>query len=56
MIDGAPLPSKMISGLLPVGEHRDRMFPPVVSDALTLAIWRRGKPDALLHYSDQGSR
>jgi integrase-like protein len=25
-------------------------------DALTMAIWRRGKPDALLHHSDQGSQ
>ena len=27
----------------------------LVADALTMAIWRRGKPDALLHHSDQGS-
>ncbi|MCP1549665.1 transposase InsO family protein [Methylorubrum zatmanii] len=26
-----------------------------VTDALVMAIWRRGKPDALLHHSDQGS-
>jgi putative transposase len=25
-------------------------------DALVMAIWRRGKPDALLHHSDRGSR
>ncbi len=28
----------------------------LVTDALILAIWRRGKPDALLHHSDQGSQ
>src|SRR6204780_1471224 len=26
----------------------------LVADALMMAIWRRGKPDALLHHSDQG--
>jgi putative transposase len=25
----------------------------LVTDALVMAIWRRGKPDALLHHSDQ---
>lgn len=28
----------------------------LVTDALIMAIWRRGKPDALLHQSDQGSQ
>ena len=28
----------------------------LVADALTMAIWRRGKPDALLHHCDQGSQ
>ena len=27
-----------------------------VTDALMMAIWRRGKPDALLHHSDRGSQ
>ncbi len=27
----------------------------LVADALMMTIWRRGKPDALLHHSDQGS-
>jgi putative transposase len=27
-----------------------------VIDALVMAIWRRGKPDALLHHSDRGSQ
>jgi putative transposase len=28
----------------------------LATDALIMAIWRRGKPDALLHHSDQGSQ
>ena len=28
----------------------------LVADALVMAIWRRGKPDALLHHSDRGSQ
>src|SRR3546814_11738204 len=28
----------------------------LVTDALIISIWRRGKPDALLHHSDQGSQ
>ena len=28
----------------------------LVTDALIMAIWRRGKPDSLLHHSDQGCR
>ena len=28
----------------------------LVADALMMAIWRRGRPDALLHHSDQGSQ
>ena len=28
----------------------------LVTDALVMAIWRRGRPDALLHHSDQGSQ
>ena len=27
-----------------------------VTDALLMAIWRRGRPDALLHHSDRGSQ
>jgi putative transposase len=27
-----------------------------VTDALVMAIWRRGKPDALMHHSDRGSQ
>jgi putative transposase len=29
---------------------------PVVADALLMAVWRRGKPNELLHHSDQGSQ
>ena len=28
----------------------------LVADALLMAIWRRGKPDALQHHSDQGGQ
>jgi len=28
----------------------------LVTDALLMAVWRRGPPDALLHHSDQGSQ
>jgi putative transposase len=28
----------------------------LVTDALVMAMWRRGKPDALLHHSDRGSQ
>jgi transposase InsO family protein len=28
----------------------------LVTDALVMAIWRRGKPDALLHRSDRGTQ
>jgi putative transposase len=28
----------------------------LITDALVMAIWRRGKPDALLHHSDRGSQ
>ena len=28
----------------------------LVADALLMAVWRRGKPGALLHHSDQGSQ
>ena len=28
----------------------------LVTDALLMAVWRRGKPNELLHHSDQGKR
>ncbi len=31
-----------------------QMTAQLVTDALVMAIWRRGRPDALLHHSDQG--
>ena len=34
----------------------DSMTAQLVTDALVMAIWRRGKPQALLHHSDQGSQ
>src|SRR3954468_11154125 len=35
---------------------KTEMTAQLVTDALVMAIWRRGKPDALLHHSDQGSQ
>ena len=32
-----------------------RRMTALVTDALVMAIWRRGKPDALLHHSDQAA-
>jgi transposase InsO family protein len=34
----------------------DSMTSQLVADALMMAVWRRGKPAALLHHSDQGSQ
>ena len=34
----------------------DTMTAQLVTDALMMAIWRCGKPDALLHHSDQDSQ
>jgi putative transposase len=28
----------------------------LVADALLMAVWRRGKPDALMHHSDRGGQ
>ena len=33
-----------------------QMTAQLVADALMMAIWRRGRPDALLHHSDRGSQ
>ena len=33
-----------------------RMTAQFVADALIMAIWRRGRPDAVLHHSDRGSQ
>jgi putative transposase len=34
----------------------DSMTSQLVTDALMMAVWRRGKPVQLLHHSDQGSQ
>lgn len=39
-----------------VGWSMSAMTSALVIDALTMAVWRRGKPTALLHHSDQGSQ
>lgn len=38
------------------GAMKAEMTAQLVTDALIMAIWRRGKPDSLLHHSDQGSQ
>ena len=35
---------------------KNTMTADLVIDALVMAIWRRGRPDELLHHSDQGSQ
>lgn len=35
---------------------KDVMTAQMVTDALMMAIWRRGRPKELLHHSDQGSQ
>lgn len=35
---------------------QESMTSQVVADALMMAVWRRGKPAALMHHSDQGSQ
>ena len=35
---------------------KNAMIADLVNDALIMAIWRRGKPDELMHHSDQGSQ
>jgi len=35
---------------------RASMTAQLVADALLMAVWRRGKPDALMHHSDRGSQ
>jgi putative transposase len=35
---------------------QEGMTSQLVVDALMMAVWRRGKPVALLHHSDQGSQ
>ena len=35
---------------------KTEMTAQLVMDALVMALWRRGKPDELLHHSDQGSQ
>ncbi len=35
---------------------KDDMTAQMVTDALIMAIWRRGRPKELLHHSDQGSQ
>jgi putative transposase len=38
------------------GQVRATITAQLVTDAQMMAIWRLGKPDALLHHSDQGCK
>tara|TARA_Y100000815_G_scaffold149180_1_gene134892 strand:- start:9285 stop:9647 length:363 start_codon:yes stop_codon:yes gene_type:complete len=38
------------------GAMKAEMTAQLVTDALIMATWRRGRPDSLLHHSDQGSQ
>ena len=38
------------------GSMHATMTAQLVTDALVMAIWRRGKPEAVLHHSDRGSQ
>jgi transposase InsO family protein len=44
--------ARIIAGLCSMSAGMTAQF---VTDALVMAIWRRGKPDALLHHSNRGS-
>jgi putative transposase len=35
---------------------QSQMTAQLVTDALVMAVWRRGRPEALLHHSDRGSQ
>jgi len=35
---------------------QSNMTAQLVTDAMVMAIWRRGKPEAVMHHSDQGSQ
>ena len=48
-----------LAGQLPAHEligARMGVTTQLVADALLMAVWRRGKPNELLHHSDQGSQ
>jgi len=46
----------LISRLIVGWSTSSRMTAQVVTDAPVTAVWRRGRPEALPHHSDQGSR
>jgi len=48
--------SRRVVGWSMKAEMTAEMTAQLVTDALVMAIWRRGKPDALLHHSDRGSQ
>lgn len=56
MMDCAPRSLSGKKKSAPVSARSAAMTAQLVTDALVMAIWRRGKPDALLHHSDRGSQ
>jgi len=48
--------SDLFSRWLVSWSMKPTMTAQLVTDALVMAIWRRGKPDVLLHHSDSGSQ
>lgn len=50
------MPPAHYSGRASVNEAALAGTGSLVMDALMMAVWRRGKADALLHHSDQGSQ
>ena len=54
-MSGASLSSRSTGLVGELARPHAGMTAQLVTDALIMAIWRRGKPDSLLHHSDQGT-
>lgn len=52
----SPLSSTCSPAASSAGRMKAEMTAQLVTDALIMAIWRRGRPDSLMHHSDQGSQ
>jgi hypothetical protein len=51
------VPCWLVALQSPAGQWmKDAMTAQMVTDALMMAIWGRGRPKELLHHSDQGSQ
>lgn len=47
---------ELYSGRIVSWSMQDSMTSQLMADALMMAVWRRGKPMAVLHHSDEGSQ